>query len=385
MCLVAMCAASCLLVFASEACAQSDTANAGDAVAELPDDPAAVIAVVGQTPILWGDLQPKVDERIEQVLSKYDREFPESELAKARTQLTRSALAQLIQNKMMSESFLLDQVGTQAADKRREASEMMLSRARQLFFEKELPELKEKFDTDDLTELDAKLREKGLSLRARQREFTDMMLGHMYMRSKIDQDPKVTLAEITARYRSELDSYRHGAQARWEQLSVLFENHPSRDEAWAAIQSMGREALFGGNLQAVAREKSEEPFASDGGLHGWTTEGSLASQAIDQRIFEIELNKMSEIIEDEQGFHIVRVLERKPAGVTPLAKVQDEIREQLKKEKIVQAQREMMRQMQKRVPVWSLFPDDIPGSKPLPQPQIANRSTAGSTRSVRRK
>jgi hypothetical protein len=349
----------------------------GEDSVSLPDDPATVVAVVGQTPILWGDIEPKVDGRIKQVLSELKQELPASELAPARMQLARGALMQVIQNKMMSESFLLDQVGTQAATKRREVSEMMHSRARQMFFDNELPSLLEKYETEDMTELDEKLRETGTSLQARQREFTDMMLGHMFMRSKIAKDPSVSISEINAAYEKDIDSYRHGAKARWEQLSVLFANHPSREEASAAIAAIGREAYFGGNLQAVARDKSEEPFAADGGLHDWTTQGSLASKPLDKQIFSIPLNRMSEIIEDEQGLHIIRVLERREAGVVPLADLQDEIREKIKTEKTSLAQREMLEQMQQRIPVWTIFPGDLPGSKPLRPTRVASQSVPG--------
>ncbi|QEG01887.1 peptidylprolyl isomerase [Stieleria maiorica] len=344
-------------------------------LAPLPDDPATVMAVVGQSPILWGDIQPKVDGRINQVLEEKNLQLPPEQLAPARMNLARGALTQAIQTKMMSESFLLEQVGTQAAEKRREVSEMMTSRARQMFFENELQGLKEKYGTEDLTELDAKLRETGTSLRARQREFTDMMLGHMYMRSKIEKDPPVTIAEINAAYQHDLDSYRHKAKARWEQLSVLFANHPSREAARALIGEMGREVWYNEGWKETARQKSEEPFAADGGQHDWTSEGSLASKPIEQQLFSIPLDKMSEIIEDDQGLHIIRVLERKEAGVTPLAEVQDDIREKIKQEKIAASQAKMMREMQKQVPVWSMYPEDMPGAKPLRPTSIATGPT----------
>lgn len=352
-----------------------DMLDQEDNTAPLPDDPAAIMAVVGQSPILWGDIQPKVDSRIEQVLQQQQVQFTNEQLEPARKNLARGALTQAIQTKMMSEAFLLDQVGTQAAEKRREVSEMMHSRARQVFFDNELKGLKEKYDTEDLTELDAKLRESGSSLRARQRDFADMMLGHMYMKGKVDRDPNVTLAEINAAYVKNLDSYRHNAKARWEQLSVMFGNHPSRQQARDALIKMATEVHYNEGWKEMAKAKSEEPFASDGGQHGWTAQGSLASQPIDQQLFSIPLNKMSEIIEDEQGLHIIRVLERKPAGVVPLAELQEEIREKLKQEKIAESQSKMVKDMQKKVPVWSIYPDDMPGAKPLRPRQVATKAT----------
>ena len=348
------------------AAAQETAPETPPGVAELPDDPAAVIAVVGQTPILLGDIKPKVEARIQEVLSKTDQQIPEAQLRVARVNLTRGLLRQAIQNKMMRECFLLEQVGTQSAQQRRDADQMMKTRARKMFHESEIPQLKEQYGVHDLGALDEALRAKGSSLAARQRNFIDAMLGHLYIRSKVDEDPKVSIAEIVRYYEAHREQYEHEARARWEQLTVLFENFENRQAAHQAISAMGREAYFGGNMQAVARDKSQEPFGPDGGVHDWTPQGSLASAKLDEQIFAIPVGKMSQIITDEQGFHIVRVLEREPAGVTPLSEVQDEIRAKLRQQKIDQSQRQVMQEMRDSVPVWSLFPQDIPGANPLP-------------------
>ncbi|NND96625.1 MAG: peptidyl-prolyl cis-trans isomerase [Pirellulaceae bacterium] len=345
---------------------------------QLPNDPATVIAVVGSSQILFGDLQPKVEARITQVTAQTTQEIPEEQLKYARVNLLRGLLNQAIQNKMMRESFLLDQVGTQAAEKYQEAKGLMSSRARQMFYESEVPQLKKKHKIENLAELDKILRAEGSSLLTRERDFIDAMLGHMYLRSKVDRDPKITLAEIAQYYNRNRDDYARKARARWEQLSVLFENHPDKDAANKKLQEMGREGYYGGNMQAVARAKSEEPFASEGGLHDWTNQGSLASAQLDEKIFSLPLNEMSEIIEDDAGLHIIRVLEREPAGVTSLKDVQDKIEEKLKSEKVASAQEEMIRKMQARVPVWTIFPDDIPGAKTLRVPQVAMQPNAST-------
>ena len=346
---------------------------------DLPSDPAAIVAYVGRTPILLGDLMPKVDARINEVLSKSGQDIPEDQLHFARVNLIRGLLAQAIQNKMMREAFLLDQVGTESAEKREEADEKLTSRARQMFFESELPQLKEQYKVSDLSELDALLREKGSSLSARQREFVDQMLGHLYIRSKIERDPSVSIAEIVEYYQANLKEFARPLRARWEQMSVMKANFPSRQESLEAIWEMGREAYYGGSMQAVAREKSQEPFAKEGGVHDWTAQGALASEAIDKQIFSIPLNAMSEIIEDDLGFHIVRVLERQEAGVTPLSEVQDEIRAAVRQEKIAKSQSEVMETMQVMIPVWSMFPDDLAGAKPLPD-SIARRNSSSKNR-----
>ena len=336
-------------------------------LSKLPDDPAAIIAVVGESRILLGDVKPKAEARIKQVMKETKQEFPPEQLEMARAGLIRQLLAQAIQSKMMRESFLLDTVGTEAADKVIEAREMMASRARQMFIETEVGEMKEKYKVNDMTELDNGLREEGTSRVERRNDFVDAMLGHMYVRNNVPRDPEVSLAEIVAYYKSNEEKYRHRAKARWEQLSVLFSRFTSKQEAHDAISAMGREAYFGGNMQAVARDQSQEPFADKGGLHEWTNQGALASSVLDEQIFKLPLNAMSQIIEDDQGYHIIRILERKNAGITPLREIQEVIEKEIKKQKVAESERKVMADMRARVPVWTIFPDDWPGSKPLPQ------------------
>jgi parvulin-like peptidyl-prolyl isomerase len=155
----------------------------------------------------------------------------------------------------------------------------------------------------------------------------------------------------------------------------MFAKFPSREAAHQVIWEMGREAYFGGSMQAVAREKSQEPLGKKGGVHEWTAQGSLASDPLDQEIFRLPLDAMSEIIEDSTGFHIVRVIERQEAGLTPLSEVQEEIRSKIRQEKINDAQRKVMEDLATRIPVWSMFPKDLPEAKPLP-PSIARRQTS---------
>jgi parvulin-like peptidyl-prolyl isomerase len=345
----------------------------------LSDDPAAIIAYVGQAPILLGDLTPKVEARIQEVLAKAGQEVPKEQLHFARLNLLRGLLSQSIQQKMMRESFLIDQVGTAGADKRKEADGKLTARARQMFFESELPQLKEQYKVEDRTKLDALLREKGSSLAARQRDFVDAMLGHLYIRSKVDRDPNVSISEIAEYYYANRVEFERPTQARWEQLTVKLSNYSSSAEAKKSLEDMGRDAYFGGNMQAVARNKSEEPLASKGGLHDWTPQGSLASDPLDQQIFSIPLNQLSEIIKDNNAMHIIRVLERTPAGVVSLSEVQDDIRSKIRKEKIATSQSEVLQQMRERIPVWTLFPKDVPGAKPLPE-IYASRHRASTIR-----
>lgn len=370
------------LVFAARCPSQEQRAAAIEQAADisLPEHASDVVAYVGESVILLGDLLPKVDAHLDGMLNKSSQAVPEDQIETVRKVLIRSLLKQTIQNKRMREAFLLEQVGTQKVKDRDEAIRRVTTEANKVFTEQRLPELIKVLGTEDPDEIHEKLKEQGTTLDALRRDFVDQMLASLYQRDKVDRDPNVSIAEIHQYYQANKSEFHHPARARWEQLTVLFEKFPNRDEARTAIWEMLQEARFGGSMQAVARTKSQEPFASDGGLHGWTSRGALASKPLDDAIFSaaLPLNRISDVIEDENGLHVIRVLEREPAGFTNLSKVQDQIREEIRREKIAESQAIALREMQNRVPVWSVVPEDIPGARPLPS--IADLPTQQKSR-----
>ena len=337
----------------------------------VPDDPAAVVAVVGQSRILAGDLVPRVDARLKEIVSRAKQPPSDMEIQYIRSVIFRSLLNQSIQLKILRESFLLSQVATQTADKRRDAEKRLESRAIQMFQESELPRLFKKYKVFTVSEVDQKLRENGGSYESTRLDFIDQMLAHLYRSEAIPRDPEIAIVEIRNYYDDNIQQYQVKAQARWEQLTASLEKSGGRDQAIALITEMGREAYFGGSMQAVAKLKSHEPFAARGGVHVWTARGSLASTNLDDQIFTLPIGVMSEVIEDEVGMHIVRVLERKPAGVKPISELQDEIREKLKQDKIEAAIKKVTSEMTLRVAVWSIYHEDIPGALPLADTQLA--------------
>ena len=87
---------------------------------------------------------------------------------------------------------------------------------------------------------------------------------------------------------------------------------------------------------------------------------------MDIQIFSLPLNKISGVIQEQQGYHIVRVLAREEADYIPRSELQDELRSKIRERKIEESQRLALDRMREKIPVWTLFPDDVPGSKPLP-------------------
>ena len=245
----------------------------------LPDDPAAILAVVGRTHILLGDVCPSREAESMKCSPRPIRRFTRGQLHFARLNLVRGLLAQAIQNKMMRESFLMDQVGTEAADKHEEADAKLTSQARQMFFESEIPELKKQYKVRgphaarQRTPKERKL-VGGTSTRFRRRDaWSSLHPQQGRSENRMFRSPK-SLSTI----KPTMEEYERPTRARWEQMSVLFGS--LNRVSWPTKRSGTWDVKLtsAATCRRSPGSKSQEPFASKGGLHEWTTKGSLASE-----------------------------------------------------------------------------------------------------------
>jgi parvulin-like peptidyl-prolyl isomerase len=120
---------------------------------------------------------------------------------------------------------------------------------------------------------------------------------------------------------------------------------------------MGNDVLNGRSFSEVAKESSEGPTASQGGLYEWTTQGSLVSEVIDNAIFSLPVGELSAILDDHQALHIVRVLERSDAGRTPFVEAQVAIRMELRRQQQESTRKEYLDRLKNRTPIWTVFDD----------------------------
>jgi parvulin-like peptidyl-prolyl isomerase len=100
--------------------------------------------------------------------------------------------------------------------------------------------------------------------------------------------------------------------------------------ARAGIEIALEELRAGAAFAEVADRHSD--CAGNGGDLGWFPRGEMVDE-FDNVAFSLQTGAMSEIFRSVFGFHIVKVLERKPAGVRGFAEVKDEIERALSEQK----------------------------------------------------
>ena len=95
----------------------------------------------------------------------------------------------------------------------------------------------------------------------------------------------------------------------------------------------------------------------------------VSPKSVDQAIFSLPPNRLSQIIESDRGFHIVRVLERKEAGRTSFADAQGEIKKKMKDEIKDKEIKKYLDELKMKTPVWTIYDDKPGGLEGLPQPR----------------
>jgi len=304
-----------------------------------------IFAVVGDQSILAGDIY----SQIAPLLAKHAGEIPPDQLEAQRELVVQQMLPNMVDNKLIYLDFLRS-MGDRLPE--------IEKRVYKQFAESELPKAMEEAKVNTPQELDAKLRESGTSLDKQFRFFMERMLSQMMVGNNINRNREITHEQLLAYYREHESEYRYPARARWEKLTAQLSQHAERDECYRAVAEMGNEVLGGAPFSAVAKRSSQGIRASSGGQYDWTTEGSLVSEPLDDAIFSLPPGEMSKAIVDDEGWHIVRVIERHEAGMKPFAEAQLEISEKIRQSLLQDDIKRYVERLREGTYVWTILDDE---------------------------
>jgi hypothetical protein len=325
-----------------------------------PIEGSQIIARIEDQVVLASDVLWQVN----QMIALNNQPIPPEHLGEVQQMLMRRMVLQLIDTKLLF------------ADFRRTVPPENLPKIEASIaepFEKvEIPRLLEILKVKDRVELEAKLQQSGSSLKSVQRQFTERTVAQEWMRQKTPKGKPVTHEELLAYYQDHLKEYEYLAEVKWEELMVRFDRvGGNREAAWKKLAEMSNEVwalveanpnLRGPVFAQVAKAKSHGFTADKGGLQQ-NGLGDLKCEALNEALANLQLGQMSDRIESDQGFHIVRVLERTPAGRKSFVDVQPEIRKALEAEQKEAAIASELAQIRKTARVWTTWDGDLNGER----------------------
>lgn len=308
--------------------------------------------VILESDVLW---------QVNQMIDMNRDQIPPSEIDTVRETLLERQVLSLIDTKLLFADFRRNVPGENLPKIRESLAEP--------FEEHEVPRLQKVLQLESKAALEQRLASYGTTLEEVRRQFTERTIAGEWLRQRVPKPKEATRDEMLAYYQEHLADYEHPAKARWEELMIRIDRHQGdAAAAWKELAELGNrvwaeaapnrprsEPVFG----ELARSHSHGYTASEGGIHDWTTIGALRCEAINDALRDLKIGQLSDGIVSEDGYHIIRVLERKPAGRTPFTEVQAEIRKTLEAEqrqKLVGAE---IKKLRREASVWTAFHGDL--------------------------
>ncbi len=145
-------------------------------------------------------------------------------------------------------------------------------------------------------------------------------------------DVTVSDEEVEQYYTENNLLYKTAEERRVSHIIIEFGD----DEAAAKskAEALVAELANGADFATLAQENSDDTFtAENGGDLDFITAGMM-DEAFDDAAFSLaQVGDVSDVVETEFGYHIIKLTDIKPEEVTPLAEVSEEIRNQLATDK----------------------------------------------------
>ncbi|MDD2540651.1 MAG: peptidylprolyl isomerase [Desulfuromonadaceae bacterium] len=153
--------------------------------------------------------------------------------------------------------------------------------------------------------------------------------------------PKVTVsdAEIRAFYDKNPDKFTQPETVKASHILIGVDAKASADDKKKArekAEKLRKELAGGADFATLAKANSTCPSSQQGGDLGYFGKGQMVP-AFEKAAFALKPGEISDVVETQFGYHIIKLTEKKPAVVTDFNDVKEKIGEYLKGQKINEA------------------------------------------------
>ena len=154
--------------------------------------------------------------------------------------------------------------------------------------------------------------------------------------AKLEKSMDISDAQLRAAYSASMDNFRVPERVHVEHILIKTSgmNDADKKKALAKADDILKQLQGGANFADLAKKYSDDPGSGQkGGDLGWLVHDQTVA-AFDKAAFSLPVNQLSGIVTTEFGYHILKVLEKQSAHVTPFEEVKDKLAEDIKKQSV---------------------------------------------------
>lgn len=176
----------------------------------------------------------------------------------------------------------------------------------------------------------------NLSEASMKAEFRRGMAIQEFVDKEFVQKTTVSDKDKKAYYDSNPNFFKQPEQVKASHILVNVDpkgDASQKAEARKKIEEVKKKLKKGEDFAALAKEYSQCPSSAKGGDLGFFKQGQMV-KPFEEVAFALKPGKVSDIVETRFGYHVIKVVDKKPASTIPYEEVKDRLGEYLKQDKV---------------------------------------------------
>jgi len=170
------------------------------------------------------------------------------------------------------------------------------------------------------------------TLEAVRNDARDGMSADKLVESEIASKVAVKPEAVTDFYQKNQDKFQQGPRVRASHILIGIPQNAdaaTKQQAKAKADALLKDLKAGKDFAAAAKENSQDPgSAPNGGDLGYFEKGQMVPP-FEQAAFALKAGEMSEVVETQFGYHIIKVADKQESRVVPLEEAKGQIQEYL--------------------------------------------------------
>jgi len=170
------------------------------------------------------------------------------------------------------------------------------------------------------------------TLEAVRNDARDGMSADKLVESEIASKVAVKPEAVTDFYQKNQDKFQQGPRVRASHILIGIPQNAdaaTKQQAKAKADALLKDLKAGKDFAAAAKENSQDPgSAPNGGDLGYFEKGQMVPP-FEQAAFALKAGEMSEVVETQFGYHIIKVADKQESRVVPLEDAKGQIEEYL--------------------------------------------------------
>ncbi|HUC54995.1 MAG TPA: peptidylprolyl isomerase [Candidatus Cybelea sp.] len=299
---------------------------------------------------------PDTGKTVEEIIARVNNEIiTRSEYDKARQTAEEDAKAEC-QNRCTPEQLQKDVEDRQKNTLRDLVDQSLLvQRAKDMGLSVEAEVIK-KLDAiridnklDSMDALEKAVASQGLNFEDFKNNIRNTLLTQKVIGNEVGSHINVSDDEITKYYEAHKNEFVGPEQVALREIVVSTEG--KKPEELPELKKKAETALKrvqdGEDFGEIAKRFSDGSTKAQGGLLGQYKRGEL-SKELEDKVFKMKRNELTEVMETKQGYLILQVLEHYDEGVQALDKVRNRINEELYSQRMEPAMREYLKTLREQ-------------------------------------